>query len=234
MGQRGGIIDGDDVAIDELVGERGRSVGEVQRGGASVPGVSGRTRPGQRTIAQLQIDRIARDREGRQLAVAAGTGQHEVGRRGVRRSEGQDREGVRISRTVLEVHRDQAIDRQGTERGEARGRQRIGLEGRVVIERNRLGGAEADKVSTGDNRQVGVINRTGEVQGTDGDRGRTRVGVRTRKDSRARAELIKAGITRDGRVDVLRARGRQGQRAAAIDGQRAAARDVILDREAAS
>ena len=232
VSQRGGVIDGDDVTVDELVGQGGRCVGEVQRGGASVPGVASCTRPGERTIAQLQVNRIARDREGRQLAVATGAGQHEVGRRGVRRSEGQNREGVRIGRTVQEVHRDRAIDRQGTERGEARGRQRVGLEGRIVIEGNCLGGAQADEVGAGDNRQVGVINRTGEVQGTDGDRGRTRVGVRARKDGRTGAQLVEAGITRDGRIDSLRARSRQGQRTAAVNGERTAARDVILDCEA--
>ena len=65
VSQRGGVIDGDDVTVDELVGHGGRCVGEVQRGGASVPGVASCTRPGERTIAQLQVNRIARDREGR-------------------------------------------------------------------------------------------------------------------------------------------------------------------------
>ena len=232
MGQGGGVIDGDDVTIDELIGQRGRGVREVQRIRTCAPGVAGRARPSQRAVAQLQVNCIARDREGRGLTVATGAGEDEVGSRGVRGSEGQDREGVRIGRTVQQVHRDRPVDGEGTERGEAGSGERVGLEGRVVVERDRLRRAETDQVSACNDREVRVIDRAREVQGTDRDRGRTRVGVRAGENRRSRAQLIDTRVTRDGRVDVLRTRRRQGQRAAAIDGEGTAARDIILDRKA--
>ena len=218
------------VTVDELIRRAGAGVVEVQRRG--IPGVTCRTRPIERTITELERDGTRTNGEGRGVTVARSTHEGEFRSDGIRRSVGEDREGSGTGRTVQEIHVDRTIDRQGTHRRERRGRQRVGLERRVVREGDALRRGETLEGRTGVDREVRVIDRTHQVQRTRHDRGRTGVSVRGLQVRGTNTRLGDSRSTRDDGVDVLR-RGRvEGDGTATRGVQRTATREVILEGEA--
>ena len=230
---RGRIVEGHDVAVDELVGQAAdrEVVGGVVEGAVDGAG------PGELAVAELHGDRVGADRDGRGAAVAGGAGDGEEIGRGVGRAVGRDGERVEVARAARQAdgHLRQAggVDGEDARRGQrARGR-RVDDKRGVRGEGEGLRDALPCQRGAGGDGEVGVRGRPGEDELTGGDVGRSGVGVDATEGQGAGAVLVEARGARQDDVEVLGRRGRGGDDAAALGRDGAAAEDVLLEGEAA-
>ena len=229
-----GIVKGHHVTVDELIGDERRVVGEV-RGRVVIPDEEARgIAPGELAEAELQGRAGGADIEGRGVTVAGGTGEDEVRARGVRRTVIQDGErcGASGAREQVDLDLVGAVNRERIGGGQERGRSRVSRERGVVTEGDRLGGTETLEVRTGGDGEVRAWDITGEVERTSADEGGTGVGLRTLDGHATGALLGHAARAREDGVDGLYTGRREEERAAARGVDCAAAKDIVLEREA--